>query len=66
MDEAKLVQHQFCMDRYVCKNLLTHQSHTDIPIHQRKMDAALVSNIYDKIKDLKTKYPVSKNSKKIR
>lgn len=33
---------------------------------QGKETDKLVSNIYDKIKDLKAKYPLSKNSKKIR
>lgn len=39
---------------------------TDLSSWQGKETENLVSNIYDKIKDLKTKYPLSKNSKKIR
>lgn len=39
---------------------------TDLSSWQGKETEKLVSNIYDKIKDLKTKYPLSKNSKKIR
>lgn len=39
---------------------------TDLSTWQEKQTSDLVSNIYDKLKDLKTKYPHSKNSKKIR
>lgn len=39
---------------------------TDLSSWQGKETEKLVFNIYDKIKDLKTKYPLSKNSKKIR
>lgn len=39
---------------------------TKLSSWQGKETEKLVSNIYDKIKDLKTKYPLSKNSKKIR
>lgn len=38
---------------------------TDLSSWQGKETQELVSNIYDKIKDLKTKYPLSKNSTKI-
>jgi len=39
---------------------------TDLSSWQGKETGKLVSNIYDKVKDLKTKYPLSKNSKRIR
>lgn len=39
---------------------------TDLSSWQGKETEKLVSNIYDKIKDIKTKYPLSKDSKKIR
>lgn len=39
---------------------------TDLSSWQEKETEKLVSNIYDKIKDLKIKYPLSKHSKKIR
>ena len=44
-----------------------HESleNTDLASWQGKETSELVSNIYDKIKDLKTKYPLAKNSKKI-
>lgn len=38
---------------------------TDLSTWQGKETEELVSNIYDKIKDLKIKYPLAKNSKKI-
>lgn len=39
---------------------------TDLSSWQGKKTEELVSNIYDKIKDIRTKYPHSKNSRKIR
>ncbi len=39
---------------------------TDLSSWQGKETEKLVSNIYDKIKDLKTQYPYSKDSKKIK
>lgn len=38
---------------------------TDLASWQGKETGELVSNIYDKIKDMKTKYPLAKDSKKI-
>ncbi len=38
---------------------------TSLSSWQGKQTEQLVTNIYDKIKDLKTKYPLAKNSKKI-
>jgi hypothetical protein len=39
---------------------------TDLSSWQGKKTNELVLNIYDKVKDLRAKYPLSKNSKKIR
>ena len=41
-------------------------NNTSLSSWQGKKTETLVSNIYDKIKDLKTKYPRAKNSKKVR
>jgi len=41
-------------------------NNTSLSSWQGKKTEALVSNIYDKIKDLKTKYPMAKKSKKVR
>ena len=64
----RLLKEGFNFNNLKNKKIAKYSSlnNTSLSSWQGKKTEDLVSNIYDKIKDLKTKYPRSKNSKKVR
>lgn len=64
----RLLKEGFNFNNLKNKKIAKYSSlnNTSLSSWQDKKTEALVSNIYDKIKDLKTKYPMAKKSKKTR
>lgn len=64
----RLLRERFDFNTLKRKRVASYSSldGTDLSSWKEKHTSELVSNIYDKLKDLKTKYPHSKNSKTIR